>query len=248
MFKRKLTALDFVNVTTFDAEDEPQFRNLIVWLEDQKIRHYKIEDRDGLRDIQSSNWLSCYNKYIYDIGCPVATDNKNGILDWLLGFAVRLEYGDNIDKYKTQTAETVKNSQSNVPKVISQNPLDSMDFNSVEVKSGIETLQKLLNITPHPDHLVTLKAVSRLIKQRLSTEVVQNPEDHIVSGKTFQLKEMDTEIDSGDNILNDAVKILRLLYIHDLRNLQTKINECIVASQELTANPKTDTKLGKVGF
>ena len=37
------------------------------------------------------------------------------------------------------------------------------------------------------------------------------------------------------------------MYIHDLRELQTKINECIVAVQTITANPKTDTKLGKVG-
>lgn len=29
---------------------------MIVWLEDQKVRHYKIEDRAGLRDIASSDW------------------------------------------------------------------------------------------------------------------------------------------------------------------------------------------------
>lgn len=38
-----------------------------------------------------------------------------------------------------------------------------------------------------------------------------------------------------------------MLYIQDLRELQTKANELIVACQSLTANPKTDTKLGKVG-
>lgn len=51
----------------------------------------------------------------------------------------------------------------------------------------------------------------------------------------------------GDAMLDDAAKGLSLLYIQDLRNLQTKINETIVAVQNITANPKTDTKLGKVG-
>jgi len=44
-----------------------------------------------------------------------------------------------------------------------------------------------------------------------------------------------------------CLQILRLLFIHDLRDLQTKINECIVSLQTVTANPKTDTALGKVG-
>jgi RLL motif-containing protein 1 len=41
--------------------------------------------------------------------------------------------------------------------------------------------------------------------------------------------------------------VLRLLYIRELRDLQNSANEAIVAVQALTADPKTDTKLGKVG-
>ena len=50
-----------------------------------------------------------------------------------------------------------------------------------------------------------------------------------------------------DKILNEAAKILRLIHIKELRDLQTKINETIVSIQTLTANPKTDSSLGKVG-
>ena len=50
-----------------------------------------------------------------------------------------------------------------------------------------------------------------------------------------------------DYILDEAAKVLRLLHISELRDLQTKINEAIVAVQTITANPKTDQKLGKVG-
>ena len=50
-----------------------------------------------------------------------------------------------------------------------------------------------------------------------------------------------------DYILDEAAKILRLLHISELRDLQTKINEAIVAVQAITADPKTDQRLGKVG-
>jgi hypothetical protein len=69
----------------------------------------------------------------------------------------------------------------------------------------------------------------------------------LLQGKPFPLQEADPGFDTGDYVLNHAAKILRLLYIHNLRDLQTCINECIVAVQNVTANPKTDTKLGKVG-
>ena len=50
-----------------------------------------------------------------------------------------------------------------------------------------------------------------------------------------------------DKALNEAAKILRLLHIKELRELQTKINEAIVTIQKITANPKTDSSLGRVG-
>lgn len=51
----------------------------------------------------------------------------------------------------------------------------------------------------------------------------------------------------SDATLNEAAQILRLLHIEELRELQTKINEAIVAVQAIIANPKTDHRLGKVG-
>lgn len=50
-----------------------------------------------------------------------------------------------------------------------------------------------------------------------------------------------------DAVINEAAQILRLLHIEELRELQTKINEAIVAVQAIIADPKTDHRLGKVG-
>jgi len=37
-FKRKLSALDYPNPEKFDANNQPLYRGVVVWLEDQKIR------------------------------------------------------------------------------------------------------------------------------------------------------------------------------------------------------------------
>ena len=49
--------------------------------------------------------------------------------------------------------------------------------------------------------------------------------------------------------LQSTVNIILVYHmqVHNMRDLQTGINECIVAVQEVTGNPKTDTKLGRVG-
>lgn len=44
-----------------------------------------------------------------------------------------------------------------------------------------------------------------------------------------------------------AATILHMLYIKDLRGLQTIIDETIVNVQNYTANPKTDAALGRIG-
>lgn len=56
-----------------------------------------------------------------------------------------------------------------------------------------------------------------------------------------------TPLPPPDATLNEAARILRLLHIEELRELQTRINEAIVAVQAVIADPKTDHRLGKVG-
>nr|CAD7261059.1 unnamed protein product [Timema shepardi] len=82
-------------VTERRGTNENQFRNLVIWLEDQKIRHYKIEDRQSLRDIKSADWPKAFERYRNDLACPVQGDKDSEHLEWLLSFAVRLEYSDN---------------------------------------------------------------------------------------------------------------------------------------------------------
>ncbi len=80
MFKRKLSALDygkdynpqgkilslkFFFLNSYVLPDENQFRQMVVWLEDMKIRLYPIDARQNLRDIQNPQWEQALFKVIY---------------------------------------------------------------------------------------------------------------------------------------------------------------------------------------
>ncbi|CAD7681775.1 unnamed protein product [Nyctereutes procyonoides] len=227
IFRRKLTALDYHNPAGFNCKDETEFRNFIVWLEDQKIGHYKIEDRGNLRNIHSSDWPKFFEKYLRD----------------LLGLALRLEYGDNAEKYKDLIPNNTKNADNAAKNA---QPLINLDVNNPDFKAGVMALADLLQIQRHDDYLVMLKGIRILVQERLTQDA---------DAKANQTKEdlpvaLDKHIlgfDTGDAVLNEAAQILRLLHIEELRELQTKINEAIVAVQAIIADPKTDHRLGKVG-
>lgn len=91
-----------------------------------------------------------------------------------------------------------------------------------------------------------LEAASRIIERRLGKSAL-NEQQNQKGTIAYSLKDSPQFV-FADQDLDQAAKILRLLQIHKLRTLQTGINETIVAVQSVTANPKTDTTLGKVGF
>lgn len=83
----------------YSGIDQTQFASSILWLEDQKIRHYKIEDREKLRQIGTPSdwvpaWEEAYAKYKLDINMPVLKEQLEE-MSWLMSYAVRLEYLDN---------------------------------------------------------------------------------------------------------------------------------------------------------
>jgi len=52
---------------------------------------------------------------------------------------------------------------------------------------------------------------------------------------------------SGSKKIDAAITVLRLLHCHQLRTLQTKVNELMCALQRIIANPKCDLNLGRIG-
>lgn len=51
----------------------------------------------------------------------------------------------------------------------------SILVNSNDFKEGVEKLADLLNISKHPDHIITLEAIHTFITKRLNAEAIKNP-------------------------------------------------------------------------
>ncbi|XP_021963903.1 RNA transcription, translation and transport factor protein [Folsomia candida] len=255
MSRRKLQALEYPNLPNIDVQalDQIQFRNIVLWLEEQKIRQYnELEGRQPLRDTRNDQqWPSALNQYLNDLDLGWAVGRSQAeILDLLLSIAVTLEYAEEgkAEKFMEACSINVHAKKDQAPQIIAANPLDELDFSSPEFVKGVNALADVLRVTKHPNHLLTLEGCAKLVQTRYSKENMKNGENVIKKGSAFPFQEVDKSFESGDAVLNHAAKILRLLFIMDLRDLQTKINECIVAVQSITANPKTDTRLGKVGY
>lgn len=134
--------------------DDQEFASTVYWLEDQKVRHYPIDDRGPLSTIDNYQvWSVAYEQYKADLDVPTFSSRIEE-LEWMLGYAIRLEYMDNASEYQTITAAKMEQSKKMAnPTTTSKNPYDTMDMSCVDFEQGVSKLTRLLNIASHPDHL-----------------------------------------------------------------------------------------------
>ena len=255
MFRRKLKALGYHSIDKINVEKPVELKTLVVWLEDQKIRHYKIEDRQDLRSKTGDKWMESYKKYLKALECPFDfTTNSLSCIEWLLELAIRCEFDDKVEENPSlkcgllgATGPLAAAPSSNVSSAL------DIDVKNPDFCGGLGALAKILGVTTHPDPIVVLEATKVLIEERLSIEALKkakdmkDKKDDKDDTTTMKVTAKECGFDSGDLALDEAAKVLRLLHLSELRDLQTKINEVIVTLQQITADPKTDQRLGKVG-
>ena len=254
-FQNKLLALDYHSATNINIENPTDLKALTIWLEDQKIRHYKIENRTDLRNNTGDNWVSTFKKYCNDLECPYDIGTQlTATVDWLLGVALKCEYCDaaeNNPVLRTGLGKQVSKSGSS-PLELPTSGTSPLDVNPSDqiFHKGVNALARILLLPSHPDTTVLLAACRMVIEEKLNEDKMKELKANPVSSNTkkhFKVTPKECGFDIGDPVLAEAAKVLRLLHIQELRHLQTCINELIVDVQRITADPKTDQSLGQVG-
>ncbi|KAH8243281.1 hypothetical protein KR032_006228 [Drosophila birchii] len=233
-------------MSSLSLPDRKEFASTILWIEDQKIRLYRIEDREKLRQIDDPNiWEEGYLKYCADLQMP-PLESQQEQLAWILSHAVRLEFLDDPGQFASINSKTgpPKSNGKQAPEKVQAIFDGKINVQDKAFVDGVRQLANKLNVPHHPNHLLQLEAAARVVHDRLSPAAKGRQP---IVGTPFPFDKGNDIISANDTALDLPMRILRLLQIQSLRELQTHINETIVAVQNLTANPKTDTKLGKVG-
>eukprot|EP00667_Euglena_gracilis_P016892 EG_transcript_17726 len=246
------------------------FQKLVIWVEDTQIRSLPQEGRAGLKaNVAPQQWWPTFVEYCKSLGYRkplplpkleghriVPDNNFRMLVDWLVGRAVRFFYSDDdgAAKYNAAHAEWVK----------SQKPL-SQQLGAEKGGAGkadkllpeafvVEDPQKFeeqvgqlcaaLSIQCCGDVAADLALAARMIKQLVAIGAAKAPPQ---KSTAELLRDIPLGFTTGDPKLDNACKVLRVLYTADLRDLQDSIDETLIRLQNITGDPKTDTRLGKVG-
>jgi hypothetical protein len=170
------------------------------------------------------------------------------VVEWLLNYALGLRYQKNAHSYNTTANVVIQ--QVRVSQLAGDGALTRQQWSQPEFVGAVRELASQMGLS----HIVQPEEDGRallLACVRQALRVLQRPfsETESSSSSSFPLQSeaFPLGFDTGNAVLNDAGKVLRLLYAEDLRVLQTRINELMVLAQNITNNPKVDVALGKVG-
>ncbi|KRT83806.1 hypothetical protein AMK59_4311, partial [Oryctes borbonicus] len=162
VFNRKLAALDYLNPNNININNDQEFRKAIAWLEQNKIKQAPNDITKILLNTNSNEWNKAYEKYKTHLNCP-ANLLREGELDWLAGIAIKSLYIANKSKFNKHAVENLK--ATNVPNIVTDNPLDVLDFTTNEFINGIKNLARILKVSAYPDPMVTLEACRKVIER-----------------------------------------------------------------------------------
>ena len=155
------------------------------------------------------------------------------VLQRLLNFAVGLEFRDDAAAYNRGARQMQKRQGGG-----------SANLEDVEVQAALSAMRSALQLPEDTLAMETLQAARALVAASLTPEAVSKKGARV---QKFDPKTFSLGFSTGDKQVDKAATVLRLLYIDDLRTLQTQVNDIVATLQDFTANPKTDSKLGKVG-
>ncbi|KAL1241146.1 RNA transcription,translation and transport factor protein [Trichinella pseudospiralis] len=247
MLKKRLDFLNYKEANSLILEDDCQFRSLILWLECEKIQYYGKEHCQQLSDINSPAWNKAFQQYLDNLRCTNSQRaTRYGVIEWLLGFAVHVAYRNQI----SEAEPAAKRYADNESRCINTE-VDKMKHflckycDELKVEDFVQTTANLLNVTSHPDVVTTLKAINSVVHDEYSISPNEKKLDSH-SPEVIGLSDFESALEIKDKSLVEVAAIFRMLYVRKLRLLQSRINRLITVVQEMTANPKTDQRLGKL--
>jgi len=251
--RKLLTCLDCPFAGTVNVALRADFVKLVSWLEDRKIRELEIAERSALKQ-DSMEFDGTLRGYLRQLQCPLQytggttadADEVLQVAHWLTSFAIAVEYEDSADACRNieVSMESETGTTTSIPSSSSSSTIEVLPPGFEE---EVTKLGDILGVYRHngdsiPSYLASISRHIRLLLSTSSVNVLKGTVSEDLTLNGFPLG-----FNTGDEVVNQAAIVLKMLHIFDFRELQTDLNSLIVLGQQFTANPRTNTKLGKVG-
>lgn len=174
-------------------------------------------------------------------------------MQWAISYAIYVEYeecaDDCVGMEESGRSDAVAGTADEGD---SESEGEELDPNNID-QFGERLSEPRYTNENSADYLQRLAKIIRFQVAKPSDSNINNNSNNSSSNSDMEVQgaadlgEFPLGFDTGDNVVNRVALVLKMLYISDLRDLQNDLNGLISLGQEYTANPKTNTKLGKVG-
>lgn len=207
--------------------DEISLQRLICWLEDVHIRRWSKYVRGSMRSSPFDGILEAYTSAL-ELPAECATDAATAV-SYLLDVALSLYFDDCADVFNTPVDPWAGRT---VPEI-------SGAAENAEVQSAVRALLAAVNIEEELNAADASEIVADIVEQRLS--------DNTSPPTGGGIDKLPLASATGDVVVDQVITVMRLLHVAELSKLQTAINDVIANMQSVTADPKINARLGKVG-
>lgn len=233
---RKLEALGYPEIASASLGGQA-YCKMVLWLEEEKIRYYEKFDRKALRDFGKA-WYSHVQDYCKELNVPAeGLSDKNvgvklNVLNNLTNLAIHDIYRDKVEAGELTLSAPAKAAGD-----------DGQD--KQRLTGLVPALNRLLEcfglpqLPQDPTDTDTIAAL-RCIHTRICVPAQ-------AEGAALDIDSLPVGLQIDDPDVKRAAAVLRLLHGIELQQLQVNINQVLNELQQLTANPKTDARLGRVG-
>ncbi|WKX93283.1 hypothetical protein Q1695_010933 [Nippostrongylus brasiliensis] len=254
MSGRRLKLIGFKK-SFVDYDDDTEYKNFFCEIDNM---YFKLKSKEWWETLKAEEdeekWMSDLSSFLADVGVREEKSKlRRVIATAVLDVIIGKMYNENEQAQQLTGALYLEKEEARAKQSQNtQNPLNLMDYSSPEFASKVHELCRLLGITEHPNPVVSLKAACLFINDNLNADIIKERNAERKSGKTpdtIELRSFPLDLsEHKDGAVNACARILRLLNIETLRNTQTKVNETLVAIQNLTIDETKKPAVGQVKY
>lgn len=248
--------------------ESPLYEDGILWLEETHVRCLSRQQRRDRLSSKGKEWWGRFIEYCKEVGLEVAGDTEDSpasrlvLLRDLIGVAIRYQYEDATADGHLKIADTgisqhEQQQQKEQQQEQHRDAANLLQLLHAPIARALDTLHlpPLASDASPAYTLAALQAIEARVKPYHEASTNETTLNEKETNALLQQLPVMLGMPLGGSggpqwreYEKEFVATLRVLHLAQLQQTQDSINEALERMQLLTADPRTDHRLAKVGY